>query len=683
MRPGFASDGWLRLIILALLSCALALRLHELARQNIWWDEARNIDVALRPFRQIAAAPELDIQPPVYYWLLHGWGRLMGLGVQPDISPELLAYAMRFASVWAGVVAVALVFVLARRFGQAAALAAATVSAFSPFWLAESQETRMYTVGFALLAAAAVAWLAAFDQFAARDAEQPGPIGKRATMTLICFVVLSGLALLVHYNSAFVLAAWYSAWGIWALLRTDRRRQLAILAIGGAATVVLVAPVAPIALRQITGYANPNLVVPSVGDYLWQNWQAYAGGYAFDPSLLGGYGVTWLWATLGLSLLGIVLYGAIRSQRIKDAADGALGGLLVWLAGSLILYYIAVVDRGAFHVRYASFVTPALYALIGVAVAGWTRLWRPLGLGVFVLIAVALAPAVHADLYDSRFAREDIAGVTGWLRDKAGPDDVIFVDQKYPFGLYYRRYAIEGNALPQGPEAAPARYLFVDINTIDKRLNEWAAGAHYLFWVQWFESDTDPRRSVAFLLDKEGQRAGEQWFQGYSVDWWELDPPNHFELAENMTAARFLFADGPTFTGAVETMELSLPTEPLSPGDKAPVVVRWKRAPEGVVSRPLKARVALYSSDGWRVAQNDQRILNDRHLLPAEWDFTDTPLNVYMLDAPPDAQPGTYMLRLLVYDADTLEPLTLLDDANNPAGQEATLGTVEILAATD
>ena len=56
-----------------MLLAAFALRLYELTRQDIWWDEARNIDVALRPFVQVATAPELDIHPPVYFWLLHFW----------------------------------------------------------------------------------------------------------------------------------------------------------------------------------------------------------------------------------------------------------------------------------------------------------------------------------------------------------------------------------------------------------------------------------------------------------------------------------------------------------------------------------------------------------------------------------------------------------------------------------
>ena len=62
---------WLRMALLAVLLFAFGVRLQELTRQDIWWDEARNIDVALRPFWQIPIAPELDIQPPVYYWLLH------------------------------------------------------------------------------------------------------------------------------------------------------------------------------------------------------------------------------------------------------------------------------------------------------------------------------------------------------------------------------------------------------------------------------------------------------------------------------------------------------------------------------------------------------------------------------------------------------------------------------------
>jgi hypothetical protein len=552
---------------------------------------------------------------------------------------------------------VALLYQLAWRSSPAniarwAGMVAALIGALSPFWLAESQETRMYTVGFALILAAAVALLMAWQ--------------RRQIAPLLWFVVLSALALLTHYNAVFIFAAWYAGWLVWALMQTDRGRQVGVLIACGFVTTLLVLPILPIAMRQIPVYANPNLTVPTIGSYLTQNWQAYWGGYAFEPTLASGMVTPWLWVCVALVIGGLILAWLGSTQKIP------LSFLLVWLFGGLALYYIAVLDRGAFNVRYSSFITPALYVLIAIALVAWSRLWKPLGV-ITVMAALAIWPqAIYADLYDTRFAREDIAGVTKWLQEHAQEGAVIFVDQKYPFGFYYDRYAIEAGATPEGEEAAPARYLFVDINTIDGQLQEWAAGASQVYWVQWFESDTDPRRAVPFLLDQAGERAGEENFQGYSIDWWQLSPPNSFVLAPNLAPLVVRFPP------AVKTIEASFPDEAVPRGGTVPVVIRWQRDDNGEVTQPLKARVALYSADGSRISQRDERILNDRHLLPAEWSPDDQPLNVYLLDVPDDLAPGEYTIGLLVYDADTLEPLGAVDGAGNPAGVESIIGIVEV-----
>ncbi|HXF64469.1 MAG TPA: glycosyltransferase family 39 protein [Caldilineaceae bacterium] len=657
VRSG-ASAGrqWVRPWLIAILLLGFALRVHELARQNIWWDEARNLAVALRPLSQIATAPELDIHPPVYFWLLHLWSRAAGLTVGMD--PAVLAYAGRFFSVAAGLAGVALLYVLGQlAAGSGAGALAALLGGLSPFWLAESQESRMYTLGFGWLLGAAVAFWSA-QSAASEDGRRRG---------LVAFVGLSALALLTHYNAVFVLAAWYGWWFVAAWRADKRGAELRRWFSCGLATALLALPVAPIALRQIPGYANPNLAVPGMADYLRQNWQAYIGGYAFTPELGQGLGNLWLVVVLALGLGGALLATATGMGRTR-----LLLFLWSWLAGSLALYYLAVLDRGAFNVRYASFVTPALYTLLAVGLALWGRR-RVLAVAATALVLALWPQAIYADLYDPRFAREDIAAVAGWLRTHAGPEDVIFVDQKYPFGFYYKRYAIEPEETPTGPESAPARYLFVDINTVAERLNEWAANAERVYWLQWFESDTDPRRAVAFLLDQNGQRGGEEWFQGYSIDWWELDPPNHFVLAPELQPMTIVFPP------AVQTVEVSLPPAEVPLGRPLPVVIRWQRVPGGSVTRPLKARVALYDGDGARLAQRDERLLNDRHLLPAEWGEEDRPFNVYLLEPPDDLPPGEYSIGLLVYDADTLEPLGLVDAAGNPAGVEATLGVVRLI----
>ena len=674
MRPPTMLDrSFVRLGLLALLLAAYALRLHELTRQDIWWDEARNIDVALRSFGQVATAPELDIHPPVYFWLLHAWLRLTGIA--RGMEPALIAFAARYLSVWAGVASAGLLYALAAgASNRKAGLLTAAVGALSPFWLAESQEARMYTVGFALLTGAG---LALYRSIGADDSAESG-IGsalRRRRSGLAAFAVLSALALLTHYSTVFIVAAWFLWWGTLALTRRGRARnfELGIAAAAGLAIVLLVLPAAPIALRQIPDYANPNLVVPSVAEYLRHNWQAYLGGYAFGAEMLAGYGAAWLWGVTALAIAGIVLTVMSGQSATRRHERLRLSLLVFWTAGGLVLYYIAVLDRGAFNVRYSSFITPALYALLGAGLAGWGQRVSAAYPLAAVLLLAGFAPAIRADLYDESFAREDITGVTRWLREHAEPNDVIFVDQKYPFGFYYERYAIEAGEQPAGDEPAPARYLFVDINTIDEELTEWASAAENVFWVRWYESDTDPRRAVSFLLDMAGERTGEELFRGYSIDVWRLDPPTIFELTPNMVGMSHAWPP------AVETVEASLPSGAIEAGSKVPVVIRWRRVPEGWVDRDLKARVAVYDANGGRVAQSDQRLLNDRHLMPAEWSEDDQPLNVYLLALPEDMPAGVAEIRALVYDADTLEPLTLVDVAGNPAGQEALLGSIGVI----
>ncbi len=692
-RRGCAASTWLRLALLALLLGAFALRLHELTRQDIWWDEARNIDVALRPFPVIATAPELDIQPPVYYWLLHGWSAPFGVAVgQP---PALLAFFTRLLSVFAGVAGVALLMALGRRVGGVTTgLLATAIGALSAYWLAESQEARMYTVGFALLTTAAVLFL---DQLARRRAPEHSLFSKPSVL----FVLFAAAALLTHYNAVFVLAAWFGWWGVWALLRRNRWRALGAVIAHGLLLTLLVAPITPIALRQIPDYANPNIAIVTMTDYLRLNWQAYLGGYAYDPALLGGFAHVWLWGVLGVTVVGLVVgvrlgdwRGGERETRRhgeREKANVAGSALipnlqshnltissspllftLTWLLGGLALYYVAVLDRNAFNVRYASFVTPALYTLIAAGLAGFGRWWKPLPYLLLVGLSVGLVATAQADLYDSRFDREHIAEVTGWLRENTAPGDVILVDQKYPFGFYYQPYALAPDAAPLEDATPPASYLFVDINTLDQRLTELAGQARRVFWVQWFESDTDPRHAVHFLLDKYGRHAGQQWFQGYSLDWWELTPPTTFALAPGLTPAALQFDQ------AVQVVEASLPATPLQPDDPLPVALRWQRVPGGAVDRPLKARVALYDAAGNRLAQGDERLLNDRHRAPEQWQPDDRPLNVYRLRVPADLAPGRYSVRVLVYDADSLEPLTWIDAAGNPAGIEPEAGVVEV-----
>ena len=90
--------------------------------------------------------------------------------------------------------------------------------------------------------------------------------------------------------------------------------------------------------------------------------------------------------------------------------------------------------------------------------------------------------------------------------------------------------------------------------------------------------------------------------------------------------------------------------------------------------------MVLEDSDGVVVGRDDRLILNDRHLAPPEWGKADRPLGVALVKPDPATPPGTYILKLAVYDPATLAQLP----ASGPsaAGSFLTLGKVQLGPAT-
>ena len=140
-----------------ILLLALVLRFHRLDAQSLWNDEGTSVAVAQRDLVTIARDAAHDIHPPLYYWLLSGWVRLLGTSEA----------AVRSLSVLLGVALVALTYALGqllRPQGERwAGLAATLFAAINPFQVYYSQEARMYmllAVWSALAFYAALMWAA-------------------------------------------------------------------------------------------------------------------------------------------------------------------------------------------------------------------------------------------------------------------------------------------------------------------------------------------------------------------------------------------------------------------------------------------------------------------------------------------------------------------------------------------
>ncbi|HEY6042562.1 MAG TPA: glycosyltransferase family 39 protein, partial [Anaerolineae bacterium] len=92
---------------------AFALRLYRLADANVWWDEGWTRWLSRFDLASIAVRTARDEHPPLHYWLVHFWDSVAGGDASTD------AFVGRFFSVFFGVLTVAVVYRLVKRFGGA------------------------------------------------------------------------------------------------------------------------------------------------------------------------------------------------------------------------------------------------------------------------------------------------------------------------------------------------------------------------------------------------------------------------------------------------------------------------------------------------------------------------------------------------------------------------------------
>ncbi len=113
-------------------------RLQGLIKNNLWYDEIASYSVAVQafPFGIIEKLAEFDTHAPFYYFILHFWIKLFG-------NNEL---ALRFLSVLFGVLCIAAVYFLGKKFFSAkAGLIAAALLSVNSMQIYYSQEIRFYT----------------------------------------------------------------------------------------------------------------------------------------------------------------------------------------------------------------------------------------------------------------------------------------------------------------------------------------------------------------------------------------------------------------------------------------------------------------------------------------------------------------------------------------------------------
>ncbi len=612
--------------LLAILWLAFGLRVYRLDFQSIWWDEGHSIFVAAHPLSRIPTLPAMDVHPPAYFALLHGW---MALAGQSE-------YALRYLSVLFSVLTIPLLWQFARALapGSPAPWMAALLASLSPLYVAYAQEVRGYALlTFLTLACSYSLWL-----FLARAATTGRPPVRLAAL----YTLLAAASLYTHYFTLFLLLFHALVWLAWVLYPAGRavnvKQRAGLWLATQLGLVLLFAPQLVLALRQISGYTNPNLAPPGLAEFIGRSWQAYTTGPAAGP-LPPGWGA----AAVGLVLLLCYIW-------LLPAALNGLRSPLIFLAGWLILplaAYFAVLHRQpSFEPRYMILVTPALMLLLAVGPA-WLSAQVPrlkwAGLFLYAVPLLVFGLSLYGYTTDTSSFKDDSAGVAAWLAEETTPGDIVYVDVPHPFHYYADRYNIP----------APLRYLFVDIHTLAETFTTEAAGRDRLFWVTWRGSDTDPRGVVPYLAQKYGRLLGEREFRGYHISWFSLPgAATVYSIPTQLPPVEATFGDVIRIDGAAyggfPPAGATLPA-----GRSAWLAVHASLLRDTDTTYKVSAR--LRSAENGLITQVDKDLLNDRHFRTAAWPLADPALNqainVYTLPVPAGTPPGPYQLEVVLYNS--------------------------------
>ncbi|CAA9217891.1 MAG: hypothetical protein AVDCRST_MAG50-324 [uncultured Acidimicrobiales bacterium] len=377
--------------------------LRFFARSPLWLDETLSVNIATVPLGELRGALERDGAPPLYYLILHGWTKVFGTGDTAVRSLSGVFSAATLPLFW---------FAGRRVGGRSGAIAALTLGATSPYAIRFGVETRMYSL-VALLVFAA--WL-----LLANLLERP-----RAHW-FAGVAIVSGLLVLTHYWSFYLLAATVVMLGYrWRRGRGTEPRH-ALIAIGAIATGgILFVPWLRTFLYQTANTGTPwgapatpiDVVITTVLDFG------------------GGRGP--LGRILSICLASLILLGifgrALDARRIEldlRTRPESRHELIVAGATLMLAVLAGYVSGSAFASRYASVVFP--FAILIAAIGTKAIADRRIAGTLLVVCALCGLGASASDAVKPRTQAQQVANAIAAAGGQPGDVVVYCPDQVAP-----------------------------------------------------------------------------------------------------------------------------------------------------------------------------------------------------------------------------------------------------------
>ena len=409
------------------------LRVHTLAAESLYFDEAYSVWAARHSVSWLVAVSTQRIFPPLYYLLLHFW--LVGGESE---------FAVRFLSVLLGLGSIGAIYALAKQlFNTRVALISAWLLAISPLHLWFSQEVRMYMLLLTLCLCSANFLLLALRR------------GRR--WHWLAYVLTTALAMNTHYFTLF-LALFENAYVLYLLLRRRLPWQ-------GSFLKQWVLSQLAIALLSMIGLAG---IFSEESSYWWGLLDSWHGAATWRDVVslvlkfsLGPLAGGRLAYVVALSLFGFCgLWALIRFRPLPPSAPEARPGParqptlgsegrwleVAWDDGLVFILLYLVVPIGAIFLvsqfrsfwvlRYLFPFLPAYCILIGRGIARMPGRVLP-ALATVSIVLASMWPI--ADMYRNQ-QKEDWRAAVQYIsaHERAG-DVLLMVDEDLwlPFEHYY------------------------------------------------------------------------------------------------------------------------------------------------------------------------------------------------------------------------------------------------------
>jgi len=453
---------------------AYVLRCAGLGNSDLWLDEAVSYFVSRKPVLEILAYSAANVRehPPGYYLLLHLWMLVIGQS----------EFALRFVSVLGGMLSVALVVVLARRwFGDRLALLAAILMAIQPMAVQYGREVRMYT------------WTIAAVLLGVYLLDRAIVHNRWRDWSLFALVTLVSLSL--HYLTILLLLAY----GLFLALRwrelIGRWRFVLVL------VLVAIVPLAWIALQP--GPRNTALLTIQEG--LRGGWSLARLEPVFTRSALGGAADT-MQPTLAITLSSISWLLVLLGIGAMTRPRGQSRRNLQWLL-ALILMLPPVVASFLFVImigRHYSFTLGVFVIGVALGVAALLRRSRPVGIAVLAAMLCLNGYLSAGNMFGSW---RPFSPAMEYATARAYPEEPIVFTHFFEWVLnsYYNRAELPAHYIPDSDVELSAQEASSRVADVLSR--------HPSAWLMLFPGLVNTER-VEEAFDGLAFPAEKVWFPG-------------------------------------------------------------------------------------------------------------------------------------------------------------------------